>query len=132
MPIVFEEAKEGFLFNVLSSDHPLYETFAPNLIDQRQAMKNQFDGMTDIPFAYDEFERTRNKLVHDVKSMLTEADKDFLLSFESSNPQWNLFDYQYFSNYPTVKWKLQNLSKLKQTNPHKLQEEVDRLKQALQ
>ena len=45
-------------------------------------MVNQFDGMTDISFTYDEFEEIRAKLVAEVNSILTDEDKRFLLSFK--------------------------------------------------
>ena len=46
-------------------------------------MENQFAGMTDVPFTYEEFEETRAKLINDVKLLMTESDKKFLISFES-------------------------------------------------
>lgn len=51
-------------------------------------MDNQFAGMTDIPFTYEEFEDTRTKLINDVKSLMTDADKKFLISFESGQLEW--------------------------------------------
>ena len=43
------ETREDLLFCLLGSDRPLHESFAPNLIDQHDALANQFDGMTDVP-----------------------------------------------------------------------------------
>ena len=83
MDIPFSECREGLIFCLLGSDRPIHESFAPSLIDQREAMENQFAGMTDVPFTYEEFEETRSKLINDVKSLMTEADKRFLISFES-------------------------------------------------
>ena len=48
-------------------------------------MVNQFDGMTDIPFTYEEFEQTRSKLIEDVNTLMTDEDKRFLVSFEKVN-----------------------------------------------
>ena len=45
-------------------------------------MENQFDGMTDIPFTYEEFEQTRSKLIEDVNTLMTDDDKRFRVSFE--------------------------------------------------
>ena len=60
--------------------------------------------------------------------MLTEEDKKFLVSFELGNPDWEHSDYGDFADYPSVKWKLLNLEKLKKSNPRKLQDEADKLK----
>ena len=87
-------------------------------------MENQFAGMTDIPFTYEEFEEVRTNLINDVRSLVTEADKKFLISFESGQPEWDGYEFEYFKDYPSVQWKLLNLKKLAKQNPQKLQEEV--------
>lgn len=120
--------REGLMFCLLGSDRPIHESFAPNLIDQHDALYNQFEGMTDIPFTYEEFEHTRAGLIQDVCSMMTPADKSFLVSFEQGEPNWDNFDFGYFKNYPSVQWKLMNLGKLKRQNPAKLSAEADKLK----
>ena len=117
---------------MLGSERPIYESFAPRLIDQREAMDNQFAGMTDIPFTYEEFEETRSKLINDVKSLMTEVDKKFLISFESGQPEWDGYEFEYFKDYPSVQWKLLNLKKLAKQNPQKLQEKADKLRNLLE
>ena len=132
MDIPLSECREGLIFCLLGSDRPIYESFAPSLIDQREAMDNQFAGMTDIPFTYEEFEETRAKLINDVKSLMTEADKKFLISFESGQPEWDGYEFEYFKDYPSVQWKLLNLKKLAKQNPQKLQEEAEKLRNHLE
>ena len=127
MEYPFEQTREGLLFCLLGSDRPIHESFAPSLIDQHDALVNQFDGMSDIPFTYEEFEQTRDELTRKVDALLTPEDKSFLLSFESSEPDWEHFEFGYFQDYPSVKWKFQNLLRLKSQNPAKLKEEVSKL-----
>lgn len=128
MEYPFAQTREGLLFCLLGSDRPIRESFSPSLIDQRDALVNQFEGMTDIPFSYEEFEKTRNELIRDVNALVTPEDKAFLLSFESAEPDWNSFEFGNFRDYPSVKWKLQNLQMLKSKNPVKLEDEVSKLK----
>ena len=128
MDIPLVDCREGLIFCLLGSDRPIHESFAPRLIDQREAMTNQFDGMTDIPFSYEEFEETRAKLIADVNGMMTDADKNFLVSFEQGKPKWDGYEFAYMKNYPSVKWKLVNLGKLEKQNPKKLAEEAAKLK----
>lgn len=128
MEYPFTETREGLLFCLLGSDRTIRESFSPSLIDQSDALVNQFEGMTDIPFSYEEFENTRNELIRDVNALVTPEDKAFLLSFESAEPDWDNFEFGYFRDYPSVKWKLQNLGKLKSTNPDKLAAEALKLK----
>jgi hypothetical protein len=126
-----EKAKYGFVFCLLGSDRPIYESFAPTLIDQKNAMEKQFAGMSDYPFTYEEYEATRLKLINDVRTVMTEEDKRFLVSFEKGTPAWDDFPYAEFAEYPSVMWKLQNLIKLKRTNPKKLEMEAEKLNEIL-
>lgn len=129
MDFPLAECREGLIFCLLGSDRPIRESFAPRLIDQREAMANQFEGMTDIPFTYEEFEATRSKLIADVNLLMTEEDKRFLISFEKGEPQWDGYEFEYFKDYPSVKWKLINLAKLAKQNPQKLAEEASKLEE---
>ena len=121
------ETREGLLFCLLGSDRPIHESFAPNLLDQHDALANQFDGMTDVPFTYEEFDQTRTQLIQDVFALMTAADKSFLVSFEQGEPDWGNFDFSYFKDFPSVQWKLLNLQHLKKQNPIKLTAEASKL-----
>ena len=127
MDVPLADVREGLIFCLLGSDRPIHESFAPRLIDQSEAMANQFDGMTDIPFTYEEFEETRAKLISNVNSLMTDADKRFLVSFERGEPEWDGYEFEYFKDYPSVKWKLVNLAKLAKQNPQKLTDEAGKL-----
>jgi hypothetical protein len=76
LDIPLSDCREGFIFCLLGSDRPIHESFAPTLIDQHDAMENQFSDMTDIPFTYEEFEETRAKLVNDASSGTASAGPD--------------------------------------------------------
>ena len=128
MDLPLSEVREGLLFCLLGSDRPIHESLSPALIDQHEALANQFIGMTDVAFSYEEFEATRIKLIQDVNALLTDADKRFLISFEQGNPIWENYEFAYFKDYPSIQWKLVNLAKLKKQNPAKLESEVEKLK----
>lgn len=125
----FEEIRYGFMYCLLGCDRPILEILSPNMIDQREAMEKQFDGMTTIPFPYEEYESIRNRLVEYINSNLTEKDKRFLISFEAGEPDWDNSDYSAFKEFPSIKWKLLNIDKLKNTNLSKQEQGVDRLKE---
>ncbi|KAF0235920.1 MAG: hypothetical protein FD181_3158 [Prolixibacteraceae bacterium] len=120
--------KRGFMFALLGSDKPFIESLSPNVINQHEALENQFRGMTDVPFTYENYERTREQLIKFVNEMLNEEDKTFLISFEEGSPQWESSAYNDFMEFPSVQWKLQNVNKLKIQNPAKHQQEVNRMK----
>ena len=127
MDVPIAACREGLIFCLLGSDRPIHESFSPSLIDQKAAMANQFDGMTDIPCTYEESEQTRSKLIEDVNLLTTNDDKRFLVSFEKGNPQWAGYEFEYFKEFPSVKWKLMNLAKLSKLNPQKLTIEAKKL-----
>lgn len=114
-----QEVKEGVLHYMLCSVRPINEIIRPNFIDQRATMENQFSGMTDEAFTYEEFEQVREKLVETIHAHLTDKDRKFLLSIKNINPDWTAYDFQH---YPAIKWKLQNLQNLKEKNQKKHQE----------
>lgn len=122
------EIKEGFLLLLLSSERPIHEVLFPNLLDQRSALENQFAGMSNMDFSYNDFEKVRAEMITTVHKKLNKTDKDFLLSIKSLKPDWTKYN---FENFPAVKWKLQNLQKLKNTNPDKYQKMYDALKKNL-
>lgn len=80
-------------------------------------MERQFSGMSEVPFSYEDFEATREKLVTDVNSVMTEDDRQFLTGFENLTVDWESSPYSSFKEYPSVRWKIQNLQKLKASNP---------------
>jgi predicted nucleotidyltransferase component of viral defense system len=123
-----QEVKEGFMLYLLCSDRPINEVIMPNFQDQRAAMVNQFAGMTDDAFAYEEYERVRERLVQMVHSNLTEDDRAFLLSIKNVTPDWSIYD---FERFPAVRWKLQNLQNLKDKNAGKHRELYEELKEKL-
>lgn len=111
-----EEIKKGFLFCLLSSDRPIHEILYPTLQDQRITIEKKFDGMTEQPFTYEDFEVTRYKLLNQIYDTITKADKKFLYDFEAGIPSWKDYD---FYKFPGVKWKLIHINDLMSKNPSK-------------
>lgn len=127
-----DRLKRGFMFALLGSDKPFIESLSPHPINQQEALENQFRGMTDIPFTYEDYENAREQLIAFVNSMLSKEDKAFLVSFEKGYPQWEESDYSDFGDFPSVQWKLLNINKLKKQNPAKHRQKVERLKRFLE
>jgi predicted nucleotidyltransferase component of viral defense system len=122
------EIKKGFILCLLSSNRPLNEMLHPNFIDQRATLSNQFEGMSTKPFAYEDFEKTRKELVHVIHKGLSDKDKEFIIGFSKGIPNWSVYD---FERFPAVQWKLQNLIKLKNSDPSKYEGLVNSLKKVL-
>jgi predicted nucleotidyltransferase component of viral defense system len=123
-----EQVKEGFLLCLLCSDRPINELITPNFQDQRSALDNQFSGMTDEAFSYEEYESIRERLVTTIHENLTDRDKTFLLSVKNLTPDWSLYN---FERFPALSWKLHNLQKLKDKNSDKHRELYEELQKKL-
>ena len=93
----------------------------------RSALEKQFEGMSDTPFTYSDYEEARHNLIQQVNDSLTETDREFLLSFENGEPDWEKCCAGDLSRYPSVKWKLQNIAKLKKSNPQKHKAGLEKL-----
>jgi len=84
-----------------------------------------------LPFTYVDYEKTRLDLIKRVQSLLDEDDKRFLISFKEGNPDWIIGSFHEFVDYPSVRWKLQNILTLRSNNPVKHQLQLNALMQAL-
>lgn len=123
-----ERLKHGFMFALLGSDKPFIESLSPNKVNHQGTLENQFRGMTDISFLYENYESARKELIAFINSILNKEDHAFLVGFEEGNPLWGSSEYSDFRDFPSVQWKLLNVHMLKTQNPAKHRQEVDRLK----
>jgi len=122
------EVKTGFIYSLLGSNRPVHELLQPNLIDQKIAFEQQFKGMSQTCFTYDDYANTRGLLIKTINECLSETDKRFLLSFNLLEPDWSVYD---FENFPSIKWKLKNLETLKQNNSDKYETQLNQLNDVL-
>ena len=122
------DIRRGLLFSLVASNRPSYELLDPNLLDQRLAFQNQFEGMSASSFSYEDFERTRERLIHAIRSDLSGSEKAFLLDFNRLAPDWTEYPWEEF---PALRWKLQNLATLKARNAAKYDDQLQRLERLL-
>ena len=126
-----QDVKNGFIQALVSHMRTMNEVLEPHLLDQRSAFDKQFQGMSDTVFTYEDFEATREKTIHTVMSSLSEKDRTFLLSFKRGDPDWDLFPAAGLRDLPAVRWKLLNINNLKESNPGKHNELIQKLEALL-
>ena len=124
-----QEIKEGFLFRLLSSERSIQDVLFPKLHNQQLALVNQFTGMSEELFSYDEYVQTREKLIQVVHHSLTKEDIEFILSVKNAIPNWAIYN---FESFPSIQWKQLNLANLKDTNPNKHKKLYDSLRNKLE
>lgn len=118
--------KNAFIFYLLSHNRPINELLSSNISDKRDDFQNQFEGMTEYKFSYDDFIDVSKSLRKIINTLFNDEDKSFILSFKKGSPDWSLF-MKDISKYPSIKWKLTNINKLMNQNPQKHQEMFKKL-----
>jgi predicted nucleotidyltransferase component of viral defense system len=107
-----EKLKNAFLVYLLSTSRPIHEILQPSLLDQQAIYESEFESMTDEPITYVQLEQARVRLIEMLNKALSPQDKDFLISFEQGDPQWDLFPITHAKDLPAVKWKLHNVNQM--------------------
>lgn len=116
---ITEDLFRAFLVYVASSSRPPHELLNPNLIPLANVFEAEFSGMTVDAVTVTDLERVRNRLIEDVQSRLTESAAQFLRTLVGGEPDFDAIGLPSAANLPAVQWKLQNIRKLRDTNPEK-------------
>ncbi len=72
-------------------------------------------------FTHEMFTQERLRILKAIHGALSEKHKKTISAFVSNKPEWFYGDW---SNFPGIKWKLQNLSSLQKNNPKKFKEQL--------
>ncbi len=111
--------RQAFVAYVAGHNRPINEILTPNPQPLEAAYRNDFVGMMRDDVSLEALEETRAWLFETLPQSLTQAERDFLLSLKSGEPDWQLLPFSTLKDMPAVKWKLQNIRRLKQSNPRK-------------
>ncbi len=114
---ITEQTRKAFLVYLISHNRPMAELLNPNYLDISKIYEQEFIGMTDEKVSLIELIESRNRLVEELKKSLTETERKFLISFKTTEPEWNLLELPNIENLPAVNWKLMNLKKM-DSNKH--------------
>lgn len=117
----------AFLIYAASSSRPLCELLDPNLKDLAEAYENQFVGMTKETVTLQTLYEARDALIGDIQTRLSGNAAAFLIGLQNGDPDFTLIDLPEAADLPAIRWKLLNVSKFKQRNPERHQEQTDSL-----
>lgn len=126
-----DKIMQGFVVMLLSSPRPVYELLNPNILDQEKVFAAEFQGMTALEFTYKQHTETLKQLIDYVQNKVKSNYKDFLLDFVSLNIDLQKVEIPNIGKLPAIKWKIQNLEKLKSINSEKFAKEYQELKKLL-
>jgi predicted nucleotidyltransferase component of viral defense system len=105
--------RRAFIVYMLSHNRPMAEVLAPRRKKISEEFLRGFEGMTSKPVSLDELIGAREALIDVVVGKMPEEHRRFLVSFERGAPDWPLFGVPDAAALPAVRWRQQNLDKLK-------------------
>jgi hypothetical protein len=118
---------ECFVCYLAGHNRPAHEVLFSRDQDMSSAFENEFVGMTRNPVSLAELETIRRKLKKELPAALTANQRAFLLGLLAGEPDWQLMKCPHLSQLPAIRWKLQNLARLKKSNPDKFAQQTGEL-----
>lgn len=106
-----DNLRKTFIVYLISHNRPISELINPNRLDITEQFKKNFEGMTSEPVTVSELEEAREKIIS-LTQKFDDAEKEFLMSFKSGEPKWDLLGLEAVEKLPAVQWKLLNISKM--------------------
>jgi predicted nucleotidyltransferase component of viral defense system len=119
--------RRAFVVYLASHNRPVHEVLFPSLRDIRKELEHNFAGMTVEPVALDALLWARERMVRELQQGLTAAERRFLLSLVAAEPEWKLLGVPHLEQLPGVRWKLQNLERLRKADARKFADQSDAL-----
>lgn len=118
---------ECFVCYLTGHNRPVHEVLFGNEVAIESAFANEFAGMAREAVALEDLLAVRRRLIVELPAMLTENHRTFLSGLVSGEPDWTLMQCAHLAEMPAIRWKLDNLRKLKKTNAGKFQAQADAL-----
>jgi predicted nucleotidyltransferase component of viral defense system len=123
-----EKVRKAFIVYLISHSRPMIEILNPNWGDLRPVFEKEFQGMVWESVTIEELRSAGEQLVSRLQREMTQEEREFIVSVKEGKPEWNLLGVPGIENLPSVRWKLQNISRM---TPAKHQEALQKLKDYL-
>lgn len=128
---VTDQMLDCFAIYLAGHNRPMHEVLAGNDQPLEDVYHTSFVGMTKEAVKLEQLENTRRQLRTMLLERLGERRKRFLHTFAAAQPDWTLSVFASARNFPAIKWKLQNLNKLRRSNPNKWMDQLNLLDRTL-
>lgn len=125
------DIKNGFIALLLSGNRPIHEILNPNFQMKEETFRSEFEGMTEESFDFEEAKATFHHLVENIITVLSDEDKQSLLNFVQLKIDLENSYIPNLNELPAIKWKLQNLKNLRDSNLEKFKDQYNKLKMIL-
>lgn len=122
---------ECFVCYLAGHNRPVHEVLFANKIDIAPAYANEFAGMSREPVSLGELEETRRRLFAELPAALSDHQRAFLSGLVKGEPDWSLMSCAHLRDMPAIRWKLENLARLKRSSPEKFARQATELEAKL-
>jgi hypothetical protein len=123
--------RRAFVVYLASHNRPVHEVLFPSLRDIRQEFEHNFAGMTAEPVELEALLAARERMVRELQQGITADERRFLVSLVAAEPEWPLLGIQHLEQLPGLRWKLQNLERLRKSNAKKFADQSNALARLL-
>ena len=125
------EIVECFVCYLSGHNRPIHEVLFSRDLDLGLPYESEFQGMTRKEVKLEELLSTRERLRVELPSRLTESQKLFLVGLTTGEPDWKLMECAHLKEMPAIRWKQENLVRLKKLNPAKFLLQSEELRRRL-
>jgi hypothetical protein len=122
---------ECFVVYLVGHNRPLHEVLFARPKDIAQVYEGEFQGMTVAEVPLQELIDARTRLMHELPRALDDRLREFLMSFVSLQPRWELLNLPHAADLPAVRWKIENLTKLRKSSRQRFEEQATLLANGL-
>lgn len=122
-----DEMVECFVIYLAGHNRPVHEVLFSRDQELALAFENEFRGMARMPVEPTALIEARRRLRQELRARLTDNHRQFLLGLVRGEPPWDAMRCPHLSELPAVRWKLQNLAKLKRSSPDKYERQAREL-----
>jgi hypothetical protein len=125
------EVVDCFVCYLAGHNRPVHEVLFARPLDIAAAFTNEFAGMAREPVALEDLLAVRERLRAELPAALSPEHRRFLLSLVEAEPDWTAAPCPHLTEMPAIQWKLQNLRKLRSSNPRKFADQSNELRKCL-
>jgi hypothetical protein len=118
---------ECFVCYLAGHNRPVHEVLFGNEVEIGAAFTNEFAGMTNEVITLDVLLAVRRRLFAELPVMLTDNQRVFLSGLVRGESDWALMECGHLAEMPAIRWKLENIRKLKKVNAKKFQAQAEAL-----
>jgi predicted nucleotidyltransferase component of viral defense system len=113
--------RRAFVVYLASHNRPVHEVLFPELRDIRAEFEQNFIGMTTDPVKLAALMEARDRMIKELPASLDADERRFLLSLVRAEPDWKALGLAHAADLPAIRWKLQNLTRLKGKRPEQFE-----------